>query len=142
MKRFLDDFIKGSTPMLYHIAMVGFSAAFALALPMAVRFIAKQFLFYWSRRGEVRKKKIDKARTESGANADPANRGNLQNGRKGEKDKTLFPLWLHENRVSPGHLPFVQRQSVHSGLHPGGKEFSLLRSKNPISETAGWIAIL
>jgi len=34
------------------------------------------------------------------------------------------------------------RLNLHSGLHPGAKEFSLLRSKSPICETAGWIAIL
>jgi hypothetical protein len=50
-KRFWDDFLKASTPMLYHMVMVGFSAALALSLPMAVRFLAKQLLFYWSRVG-------------------------------------------------------------------------------------------
>jgi len=37
--------------MLYHIVMVVFSAALALSLPMAVRFMARQFLLYWSRIG-------------------------------------------------------------------------------------------
>jgi hypothetical protein len=50
-KRFLDDFIKGSSYMLSHIVIVSFSAALALALPMAVRFVAKEFLLYWSRIG-------------------------------------------------------------------------------------------
>jgi hypothetical protein len=47
-KRFLEDFIKGSTRLFYHILMVGLSAALALSLPMAVGFIAKKFLVYWS----------------------------------------------------------------------------------------------
>ena len=37
--------------MLYHIVMVGLSAALALTLPMTIRFIAKEFLIYWSRIG-------------------------------------------------------------------------------------------
>jgi hypothetical protein len=41
-----------------------------------------------------------------------------------------------------GDVYIAGGQHRHSGLHPGGKEFSLLRSKNPICETAGWIAIL
>jgi hypothetical protein len=47
-KHFLNDFIKGSMPMLYHIAMVVLSAILALSLPITVRFIAKKFLAYWS----------------------------------------------------------------------------------------------
>src|SRR4030043_2188975 len=47
-KRIFEDFIKGSTRMLYHIALVGLSAALALSLPMTFGFIAKKFLIYWS----------------------------------------------------------------------------------------------
>jgi hypothetical protein len=47
-KRFFEDFIKGSTGVLYHIVMVGLSTAFVLSLPMTVRFIAKKFLICWS----------------------------------------------------------------------------------------------
>jgi len=50
-KRFFDGFIKGSTDMVYHILMVGLSAALALSLPMAIRFVAREFLLYWSRIG-------------------------------------------------------------------------------------------
>jgi hypothetical protein len=57
-------------------------------------------------------------------------------------NKTLSSLWTHENRVPPGDSPFAGRQNFHGGLHRGGKEFCLLRSTNPICETAGWIAIL
>ena len=64
MKRFLDDIINGSTPVLYHIVMVGFSAALVLALPIAARFIARQFLFYWSRIGDLRREKMNGAKIE------------------------------------------------------------------------------
>ncbi len=47
-KRFFEDFIKGLTGILYHIVMVGVSAAFALSLPATVMFISKKFLTYWS----------------------------------------------------------------------------------------------
>ena len=141
-KRFFDDFIKGSTPMLYHIVMVGFSAALALALPIVVRFMVRQFLFYWSRIGEVRREKMNGAKMEGVTNTDPTNHVILQNVSEGEENETFSPLWTHENPVFPGDFPFAGRQNFHSGLHPGGKEFSLLRSKNRICETAGWIAIL
>lgn len=47
-KRIFEDFLKGSIHMLYHILMVGLSAALALSLPIVARFVAKQFLVYWS----------------------------------------------------------------------------------------------
>ncbi len=50
-KRFLDDFIKGSSYVLHHMVMVGFSAAVALSLPFVIRFVAREFLLYWSRIG-------------------------------------------------------------------------------------------
>jgi hypothetical protein len=142
MKRFLDDFINGSIPMLYHIVMMGFSAAVALALPVAVRFIARLFLLYWSRIREVRREKMNGAKLEGVTNTDPTDHMILRSVREREENETFSPLWPHENRVFPGDFPFAGRHNFQSGLHPGGKEFSLLRSKNPICETAGWIAIL
>ena len=47
-KKSFHDFMKGSTPMLYHIGMVVLTAALALSLPMTARFVAKKFLVYWS----------------------------------------------------------------------------------------------
>jgi len=47
-KRFIEDFIKGSSPMLYHIILLVISAALALSLPWTIRFIADKFLIYWS----------------------------------------------------------------------------------------------
>jgi len=141
MKRFLDDFIKGSTPTLYYIVMVGFSAALALVLLIAVRFIARQFLFCRSRVGEVRRGKMNGSKLEGITNTDPPDHMIFRGAREKENE-TFSALWTHENRVLPGDFPFAGRQNFHSGLHPGGKEFSLLRSKNPICETAGWIALL
>jgi hypothetical protein len=91
---------------------------------------------------EVRREKMNGAKLEGVTNTDPTDHMILRRVQEREENETFSPLWPHENRVSPGNFPFAQRQSVHSGLHPGGKEFSLLRSKNPICETAGWIAIL
>ena len=107
MKRLFDDFINGSTPILYPLVMMGFTAALAVAMPMAVRFMAKQFLSHRHRIAD-----------------------------------TLRPLWPHDHRIFPDDSPFAGRKNLQSGLHPGGKEFSVLRSKNPTCETAGWIAIL
>ncbi len=58
-----------------------------------------------------------------------------------EEDETFSPLWTHENATCLGNPHAPGRRHLHSGLHPGGKEFFLLRSKNPICETAGWINI-
>ena len=91
---------------------------------------------------EVRREKIDGDQIEGVKNTDSTNHGVLQNMSGGEEKETFFTLWTHENRVLPGEFPFAGRQNLLSGLHPGGKEFSLLRSKNPICETAGWIALL
>jgi len=91
---------------------------------------------------EVRREKMNGAKTESVTNTDPTDHMILRSVREREKNETFSPVWSHECRVFPGDFPFAGRQNFHSGLHPGGKEFSLLRSKNPICETAGWIAIL
>jgi hypothetical protein len=42
------DRLKGWAHLLYHLAIIGVSAAFALSLPSMVRFIARHFLAYWS----------------------------------------------------------------------------------------------
>jgi len=61
---------------------------------------------------------------------------------KREENETLPPPWAHENAICPGNFAAPGQRHLRSGLHPGGKEFFLLRSKNPICETAGWINIL
>jgi len=93
--------------MLYPLVMMGFTAALAVALPMAVRFMARQLRLLRPRIAD-----------------------------------TLSPLWPADHRIFPDDPPFTGRHNSQSGLHPGGKEFSFLRSKNPICETASWIAIL
>jgi hypothetical protein len=142
MKKFLDGFVEGSTPMLYHMVVVGFSAAIALSLILAVRFVARQFLLHWSRTGEVRREKMNGTRTAGTTDTEPTNDVILKNVSERERNETFFPFWTHQNRFFSGDFSFPGRQNFQSGLHPGGKEFSLLRSKNRICETAGWIAIL
>jgi len=91
---------------------------------------------------EVRRERMNGVRTAGITSTDPANPMILRNVREGEESETFSPLPPREYRVFPSDLPFAGRQNFQSGLHPGGREFSLLRSKNPICETAGWIAIL
>ena len=85
---------------------------------------------------------MNEPKTEGGTNTDPKNRMIPQNVCEGAETEISSPLWPRECRVFPGDFPLRGRQNLQSGLHPGGREFSVLRSKNPICETAGWIAIL
>jgi hypothetical protein len=45
------------------------------------------------------------------------------------------------DRTPATDSPIVWQQNLHSGLHPGAKQFAMLRSKNPICEAANWIAL-
>lgn len=47
-KRSLKDSIKVPIRILYHIVIVALSAAIALSLPFTARFVARNFLVYWS----------------------------------------------------------------------------------------------
>jgi hypothetical protein len=40
------------------------------------------------------------------------------------------------DQTPAGNSPIALRQNLHSGLHPGGKQFVMLRSRNPICEVA------
>lgn len=142
MRRFLDEFINGSTPMLFYIVMLGFSAALALTLPVAIRFIARQLLLCRSRMAEVRKGKTNGAETEGVLYTDPNHRMILRSVRERKENEPLPPFSLEDHRIFPHDPPFAGWQNSRNGLHPGGKTFSLLRSKNPICETASWIALL
>jgi hypothetical protein len=142
MKKFLDDFIKGLTPLLYTIVMLGFSAALALVLPMAVRFMARQFLLCWSRIGERGRGTMNGANMQGVTNTAPTNPPIPRNDLERRENETVCPGFPHGNRFFSGDFPFSGRWNFQSGLHPGGQTFSLLRSKNPICETASWIAIL
>jgi hypothetical protein len=99
-------------------------------------------LIYRDRAGnELGREKFNEVKMEEVTNKDSTNHVISQNDHEGE-NKTSSPLWTHENRTCPGDLSIAGRQNLHSGFHPGGKEFSLLRSRNPMCESAGWMAIL
>ncbi len=69
----------------------------------------------------------------------------LMNGnpREGDHQREAFSaLRPHQNATCFGNFHASGWRHLHSGLHPGGKQFFLLRSKNPICETAAWINIL
>ena len=89
---------------------------------------------------EVRREKLVNA--EGITNEVLTNGNPRDNDHKREENETFSPLWAHENVASLGNFHAPVGRHLHSGLHPGGKEFFLLRSKNPICETAGWISIL
>jgi len=87
---------------------------------------------------EVGRERFNGVKMEEVPNKDSTVPQNINEG----ENETSSSLWTCGNRSFPGDFPPARRQNLHSGLHPGGKEFSLLRSRNPICETAGWIAIL
>jgi hypothetical protein len=89
----------------------------------------------------VRKEKSDEKKVNVTTNTDLKNHAIPQND-NGTENETFSHRWSHGNNPYPGDVHIAGGLHRHSGLHPGGKEFSLLRSKNPICETAGWIAIL
>jgi hypothetical protein len=67
--------------------------------------------------------------------------GVLREQKEDENDTSYTPRnhgvhGFHSGPFTPG------QRILHGGLHPGSKMFFLLRSKNPICESAGWIAIL
>lgn len=62
--------------------------------------------------------------------------------REREGNQTFSLPWTNENTTWFNNFSAPGRRHPHGGLHPGGKEFFLLRSKNPICETSGWINIL
>ena len=62
-----------------------------------------------------------------------------QNETEGE-NKTP-PSWTQRDFIRAGDTCGALRQNFCSGLHPGSKEFFLLRSKSLMAESAGWIAI-
>jgi len=142
MKKSLDEFIKGSTPMHYHILTVGLNAALVLSLPVAVGFIARQVLLRWFRRGKTRREKMNGTRTARTAGSESTNQVLLQNVGERERNEIFSPFWMRQSRLSSGDFPSPGRRNFLGGLHPGGKEFSFLKSKSPMCESAGWTAII
>lgn len=99
-------------------------------------------LIYRDRAGnEVGRENLNEVKREVVTNTDSTNQEAPQND-IGVENGTSFPPWIHGNWTYSGDFSIAGRQHIHNGLHPGGKEFSLLRSKNPICESASWIAIL
>jgi hypothetical protein len=90
---------------------------------------------------EVKKETLNKIKMEGITNPEPMNQAVPQND-NGIEEGTPSSFWTYGTPDCRGDFPVAGRQNLHNGLHPGGKEFFLLRSKNPICETAGWIAIL
>jgi hypothetical protein len=99
-------------------------------------------LIYRDRAGnEVRRENLNEVKREVVTNTDSTNQEAPQND-IGVENGTSFLPWIHGNWTYSGDFSIAGRQHIHNGLHPGGKEFSLLRSKNPICESTSWIAIL
>ncbi len=90
---------------------------------------------------EIRREKFCEIKMEVVTNMDSTNHSIPPNDNEVDNG-TSSPIWTHGDRTSPIDFSITGRQNLHSGLHPGGKEFSLLRSRNPICETSSWIAIL
>jgi len=85
---------------------------------------------------------MSRIRTAHATDSEPTNRGIPQNVSEREQNEILSPFWTHQSRFLPGDFLSPRKQNSHGGLHPGGKEFSFLKSKNPICESASWIAIM
>jgi hypothetical protein len=90
---------------------------------------------------EIRRENLHKVKMEVFPNINSTNRLIPPNHNEVD-DRIPSPLWMQGDRTSPCDFSITGRQNLHSGLHPGGKEFSLLRSRNPICETSSWITIL
>jgi hypothetical protein len=92
---------------------------------------------------ESRRETFNGVKMKVAANADSTNHAIPQiDTRTREEKRTSYRLGCHRDFAGMGNASAAERQKLHSGLHPGGKEFFLLRSKSPISETAGWITLL
>lgn len=91
---------------------------------------------------EARREKMNGIRTARARGLEAIKPVILQNVGEGEQNETFSPLRTHQSRLFSWDFPCPGRQNFLGGLHPGGKEFSFLKSKNPICESAGWIAII
>jgi hypothetical protein len=89
---------------------------------------------------EVKREKFYEMKTYVAESRGLTNHVTPQNETKGENN-TFPPLWTHGDFICAGDSCGALRQNLCSGLHPGSKEFFLLRSKSPMAESAGWIAI-
>jgi len=92
---------------------------------------------------EMRRKKLNEneVEMETAIHVAPSSRAIHPNDNEVKNDAPS-PLSIHGDRTCLGDFSIAGRQNLHSSLHPRGKEFCLLRSKNPMCETVGWSAIL
>lgn len=89
---------------------------------------------------EVRRENLDQMNNKVVVKRDSLRQEFFKDGNKvknGESSHSHTPV----DRTPAGDSPTTLRQNLHSGLHPGGKQFAMLRSRNPICEAADWIAL-
>jgi hypothetical protein len=89
---------------------------------------------------EIRRERLNQTKIDKTLNGDLAKNKVADNNDK-EEDRTYPPFRTLRTCGSAGDSRMGLRQNLHGGLHPGGKEFFLLRSKNPVCEASGWIAV-
>jgi len=63
------------------------------------------------------------------------NGGNRGGSRVSSHSHTTIEL------IPTGDFPITLRQHLYGGLHPGGKQFAMLRARDPIYEAADWITL-
>lgn len=89
---------------------------------------------------EVKRETFYEMKTNAATNRDLTDHLIPQNENKGG-NRASPPLWTHRDFIGAGDTCGALRQNLCSGLHPGSREFFLLRSKSPMGESAGWITI-
>lgn len=89
---------------------------------------------------EVRRENLDQMNNKGGVQRHSLRQEFFKDGNK-VKDGVSSHSHTPIDQTPAGNSPIALRQNLHSGLHPGGKQFAMLRSKNPICEAADWIAL-
>jgi hypothetical protein len=98
-------------------------------------------LIYRDRGGhELRREKLDATETDINVRRDGLGRSMVHDG---SKEENASPSHSHTpmDIVPVDDFPFTLRHNLHGGLHPGGKQFAMLRARDPICEAAHWIAL-
>ncbi len=89
---------------------------------------------------EARRENLDTMSNKGAAKKVPLRREMFEDGNRvknGASSHSHTPV----GRTLAGDFPAALRQNLHSGLHPGGKQFTMLRSRNAICEAADWITL-
>ena len=89
---------------------------------------------------EVRRENLDQMNNKVVVKRDSLRQEFFKDGNKvknGVSSHSHTPV----DQTPAGDSPTTLRQNLHSGLHPGGKQFTMLRSRNPICEAADWIVL-